>query len=176
VRKNPEKPRDRYVTDAEYQAVLKHAEPALKDAMELAYLTGQRPADIFGWKLSDISEGYLHVRQGKTGKALRIAITGELAGLIDRIKRRPRKATGVYLVQTETGQKLSYTMFRRRFANAKRAAKIEGEKTDWQFRDLRAKNASDSGSLAEAQERLGHESSSTTKKHYRRGEKVSPLK
>jgi len=176
VRKNPEKPRDRYVTDLEYKAVWKHADAALQDAMDLAFLTGQRPADVFGWKFSDIREGYLNVRQAKTGKLLRMAVTGELASVIDRIKQRPRKATGVYLVQTDTGQRLSYTMFRRRFDKAKEAAKVEGEPTDWQFRDLRAKNASDSDSLAEAQERLGHESSSTTKKHYRRGEKVSPLR
>jgi len=46
----------------------------------------------------------------------------------------------------------------------------------WQFRDLRAKAASDSDSLRQAQELLGHTSESVTRRVYRRGEKVRPLR
>lgn len=171
VRKNQERPRERYVSDEEYNAVWEKAEPALQDAMDLALLTGQRPGDVFNWKLSDLRDGYLHVLQAKTRKPLRIEISGELADVIERIKGRPRNATGNWLVQTEDGQRLTYAMFRKRFEKAREAAGA-----DWQFRDLRAKSASDSETLAEAQERLGHESSRTTRRHYRRGEKTKPLR
>lgn len=171
VEKNPERPRQRYVTDEEYLALWEKADPALQDAMDLALLTGQRPGDVFSWKLSDISGGFLQVLQAKTRKPLQIAIEGELAEVIERIKSRTRNAIGNWLVQTENGQRLTYAMFRKRFEKARQAVGA-----DWQFRDLRAKSASDSETLAEAQGRLGHESSRTTKRHYRRGEKVKPLR
>lgn len=171
VRKNPERPRDRYVSDEEFRAVWVKAAPCVQDAMDLALLTGQRQGDVFSWRFSDIQDGYLQVLQAKTRKPLQMKIEGELASVIERIKNRPRNATGNWLIQSENGQRLSKTMFRKRFEKARDAAG-----SDWQFRDLRAKSASDSDTLAEAQERLGHESSRTTRRHYRRGEKVNPLK
>jgi len=42
----PESGRDRYVTDAEFLAVHGKADPTLQDAMDIALLTGQRPADV----------------------------------------------------------------------------------------------------------------------------------
>ena len=91
--------------------------------------------------------------------------------MIERIKSHPRKAFGNWLIQTDTGQRVSNEMLRGHFDKAR-----EDAAADWQFRDLRAKSASDSDGLTEAQERLGHEDSRTTRRHYRRGEKVSPLK
>jgi hypothetical protein len=38
--------RSRYVTDEEFEAVKAHADFTVADAMDLALLTGQRPADI----------------------------------------------------------------------------------------------------------------------------------
>ncbi len=67
-------------------------------------------------------------------------------------------------------------MFRQRFNKARDAVNQEGGKGDWQFRDIRAKTASDSDGLHRAQELLGHEDARTTKRHYRRDEKVNPLK
>jgi hypothetical protein len=46
VRKNKETPRDYYANDVVWDAVYKKAAQELKDAMDLAYLTGQRPADV----------------------------------------------------------------------------------------------------------------------------------
>lgn len=171
VRKNPERPRERYVTDEEYQAVWNEADAILQDAMDLALLTGQRKGDVLNMRVSDIADGCLFVRQGKTNKPLRIEIEGELSEVIERIKSRPRKATGNWLIQTEDGQRVTNEMLRGRFDKARKDAGA-----DWQFRDLRAKSASDSDGLQEAQERLGHEDSRITRRVYRRGEKVSPLK
>ncbi len=58
------------------------------DAMDLAYLTGQRPGDVFGLREIDIRDGALELAQSKTGKKLRIAVTGELAGAGERIMER----------------------------------------------------------------------------------------
>ncbi|UPT39728.1 hypothetical protein LT107_14370 [Pseudomonas amygdali pv. loropetali] len=72
VRKNKEKVRDYYANDMVWAAVYGQAPQELKDAMDLAYLTGQRPADVIAMNRGDIEGDYLNVQQGKTGKRLRI--------------------------------------------------------------------------------------------------------
>lgn len=79
VRKNKEKPRDFYANETVWQAVYEEAPPELKDAMDLAYLTGQRPSDVLAMRKDDIEGIYLLVSQGKTGKRLRIVL--ELDGM-----------------------------------------------------------------------------------------------
>lgn len=59
--------RDRYVTDAEFLEVRKHADPTLQDAMDMALLTGQRPADVLKILCADIRDGALFIAQNKTG-------------------------------------------------------------------------------------------------------------
>ncbi len=56
--------------------------------MDLAYLTGQRPADTVALTEHDIKDGYLHVKQGKMGKKIRIEVVGELADVLQRIRAR----------------------------------------------------------------------------------------
>lgn len=46
VRKNKEKSRSYYADDEVFYSVYKHADQTLKDMMMVAYLTGQRPADV----------------------------------------------------------------------------------------------------------------------------------
>ena len=76
-------------------------------AMDLALLTGQRPADVLKLKRINIRDGALWIVQNKTGASLGNEITGELAGTIARINERPRSAISVYLIQDENGQPLS---------------------------------------------------------------------
>lgn len=45
--------RDRYVEDAEYLAVWQAANAPIQDAMDIAYLTGQRPVDVLKMRRSD---------------------------------------------------------------------------------------------------------------------------
>lgn len=97
--------------------------------------------------------------------------------IIARATGRTREASGVYILADSKGRPLTYWALRRRFDAAREAAgKENAELAAWQFRDLRAKTASDSESLDAAQSRLGHTSSSTTRRVYRRGEKVRPLR
>jgi hypothetical protein len=56
--------------------------------------------------------------------------------------------------------------------------KAKGAEVDFQFRDIRAKTATDTDDLARSQQLLGHKTRAMTE-HYtrnRRGEKVEPLK
>ncbi|MBP1140191.1 integrase [Pseudomonas sp. PvP009] len=72
VRKNKEKVRDYYANDMVWAAVYGQAPQELKDAMDLAYLTGQRPVDAIAMNRSYMEGDSLNVQQGKTGKRLRI--------------------------------------------------------------------------------------------------------
>lgn len=165
--------RTRYVTDAEFDQVKAHAHYTVVDAMDLALLTGQRPADVLKIKRTDIRDGALWVVQNKTGARLGIEITGHLAVVVERISRRPRKAISPYLIQDEDGQPLSQFALRSRFDKARTLAKV-----DFQFRDIRAKAATDTGDLAHSQKLLAHKNRDMTE-HYvksRIGERVKPLR
>lgn len=173
VRGFKETGRTRYVTDAEFDQVKAHAHYTVVDAMDLALLTGQRPADVLKIKRTDIRDGALWVVQNKTGARLGIEITGQLAEVIERINLRPRKAISPYLIQDENGQPLSQFALRSRFDKARTLAKV-----DFQFRDIRAKAATDTGDLAHSQKLLAHKNRDMTE-HYvkaRVGERVKPLR
>lgn len=157
IKGHKEKSRDRYVSDEEYMAVWEKAHPTVQDAMDLALHTGQRPADVLKFNVADIVDGILMVTQNKTGKKLRISIEGGLAEIIERIFSKPRNVKNPALLQDPDGTRLSYFAMRSRFDKARELAKVS-----FQFRDLRAKAATDTGDLAHAQALLGHKNRSTT--------------
>jgi integrase len=186
VRRNRETGRSVYVEDELFERVWVAADEPTRDAMDLAYLTGQRPADTLKFAQGDIRAGELWVQQGKRGKKLRITVSGELAEVLDRIELRKRMcaSTGCVvsdaLVVNERGERLMADAFRFRFDRARRAAGVD--KDLFQFRDLRAKAGTDkteiSGDIRAAQKQLGH-SSVTMTEHYvreRKGDKVGPTK
>ncbi|MBT0962051.1 tyrosine-type recombinase/integrase [Denitromonas iodatirespirans] len=173
IRGHKETGRDRYVQNNEFTAVREHAHYTVQNAMDLALLTGQRPADLLRLTRGDIREGALHIVQAKTGKKLAIEITGELAQLIECITSRPAKIGSQWLIHDESGQPLTYWMLRNRFDKARTAAGVS-----FQFRDIRAKSATDMEDLGRAQQLLGHKTRGMTE-HYtrqRRGERVKPLR
>lgn len=165
--------RDRYVTDAEFEAVRVVAHPTLRDAMDLALLTGQRPADVLKIERAHIHDGALHVEQNKTGTKRAILLAGELAAVIERIRTRPRVRYSAFLIQDDDGRPLSVAALRSRFDAARRQAGVS-----FQFRDLRAKAATDTGDLAHSQLLLGHKNRTMTERYVRarRGQTVAPLK
>lgn len=121
----------------------------------------------------DIRDGALWIVQNKTGARLGIEVTGELAALLDRINARPKRAISPFLIQDDDGQPLSQYTLRARFDKARNAAGVS-----FQFRDLRAKAATDTGDLAHSQKLLAHKNRDTTE-HYVRarvGARVKPLR
>lgn len=176
--------RDVYVDDEVYQAVRDAAEEPLRDALDLAYLTGQRPADVLKFSRGDVKDNALHIEQNKTGKKLRISIEGELAALVDRIKTR--KVTGMTLITAAGGTPMTRYELRGAFDRARDAATaahpaLAARIREFQFRDLRAKAGTDkeeSGGMSAAQDQLGHSTPQMTA-HYvrhRRGKLVKPTK
>jgi integrase len=170
VRRNEERGRDKYVTDEEYRRLYVAADLVLRDAMALAYYTGQRVSDVLKIRRADLRDGALWIRQGKTSANLRIAVEGELRRTIERITERG--IVGLYLLTSERGERLTYHALQGRFRKARTAAGV-----DFQFRDLRAKAATDLENLELAQKLLGHSGRQMTE-HYtkkRAGERVKPL-
>ncbi|MDQ1925084.1 tyrosine-type recombinase/integrase [Massilia pseudoviolaceinigra] len=176
-----------YITDAVYNAVYACASAPLQDAMDLAYLTGQRPADALRMTEHDIIDGHLMLTQEKTKQPLRIVITGRLAELVKRIEARKathNDVTGALLVNSH-GKRLTAPALRSQFDSAREAAALATPalaadiRAFW-FYDLRAKAAddiSDERGEQAASELLGHDSVKTTQRHYlRRGKIVHPTK
>jgi integrase len=180
--------RDVYTENNIFEAVYNESTQPLKDAIDLAYLTGQRPGDTIAMSETHLIDGELYVKQGKTNSKLRIAVTGELEVLINRILERKKtyKVRTLQLICTETGRPISQNALRLRFDRArekaiKRHPKLEAEIKNFQFRDLRAKAASDktdSDSIHAAQKQLGHTTLAMTEQYVRpkRGQKVSPTR
>ena len=193
VRRNKEKPRDYYAGDLVWNAVYGEAVQELKDAMDLAYLTGQRPADVLKVATTDLNAGFLMVKQGKTEKKLRLrledaGVQSALSAFIDDLQDR-RALNGIKtsrLITNTSGLRMSQQMLRNRWDEAREKAAIKaGADGDaalailirqFQFKDIRPKAASEI-ELAHASRLLGHSTEEMTKKVYRRvGEIVKPTK
>lgn len=182
VKGHTEKGREVYIEDQLFKKVYDVAEVGLQDAMDLFYLTGQRPGDTLRMDERDLRDGQLYVTQSKTGAKRRIEIIGELAVVLERIKARKagHKVRSTKLVVTAEGRAMTVSMLRSRFDEARKAAGIP--KADFQLRDLRAKAGTDkaelSGDIMQARDQLGHTTVVMTE-HYvchRKGKKVSPTR
>lgn len=191
VSKNVETPRDFYADDEVWKAVRDLAVDELQVAMDLAYLTGQRPSDMLRFGPRDIVDDALQIQQGKTGKKLRIMLTDaegqrtQLGQLIDQLLER--KVVATRFVVNERHQPIRIGALRDRFNDARAAAAMQArarrqldlaERIEaFQFRDARAKAATDIENIGDASKLLAHSSEALTRRVYRRrGEKVAPTR
>lgn len=179
IENHPEKSRGVYVTDEILLAIVEHADQSLQDAIWLALLTGQRPADVLAMRREAVADGFLAVKQGKTGKRLRLSMDSGLGRLVSELITRERKISGPWLVQ-DNGQRLTYWQLAKAFQRARTAAvaaypKLSEDLAAVQFRDIRAKTgteAADSGGILYARRLLGHASVTMTEAYVRLGDKV----
>jgi integrase len=176
-----------------WNAVYAEAVQELKDAMDLAYLTGQRPADVLKTAETDLNNGFLMVGQGKTEKRLRIRLDEAgsesdlsifINGLLERKSYKGIKTST--LITNTSGLRMSQQMLRNRWDEAREKAAVKAATQgdgalavsirQFQFRDIRPKAASEI-ELGHASRLLGHSTEEMTKKVYRRvGEIVRPTK
>lgn len=184
-----EKGRSVYTEDEVFEAVYAASDRAVQDAMDLAYVCAQRPADTLKMYETDIKDGALWIQQGKTGHKLRFIIEADLAVILARITafKKTLKVRTLALICTDSGRPLSYYALRSRLD----AARIKAAKqhptlavaiAEFQFRDLRAKGGTDKtqddGDIRGAQKVLGHSNQKTTEIYVRNrvGDAVNPLK
>lgn len=190
VRKNKETPRDFYADNQVWDAVYAEACQEVRDAMDISYLTGQRPADVLKMRFSDIKDGALELQQNKTKKKLRILLESDghktrLGQILDNIKTREQKVSSMHIIANSGGAALNRWTLRIRFDEARSTAarKIQPDNprlaeriSAFQFRDIRPKAASETD-LAHASKLLGHTDKQITETVYRRiGETVLPTK
>jgi site-specific recombinase XerC len=179
--------RNVYTEDAVQKAVYDCGCQPLKDAIDLSYLTAQRPGDVAKMYETDIQDGQLSVQQGKRGKRIKINVIGQLKQVIDRILQRKAafKVRSLALIVDEYGKPLSQRAIWERFDKARTQAALEHPKLKdkieafW-IMDLRAKGGTDKAiktkDMRAAQKILGH-SHLTMTEHYVRelvGEAVDP--
>lgn len=173
-------------------AVYAKAVCELKDAMDLAYLTGQRPADVLVMRRDDIEGNALGVKQKKTNKKLRImlevdGVESGLGSLIRKILERNTPHGSPYLLLTDSGKRVSAAMLRHRWDDAREEAVKEavaagdqilaGRISQFQFRDIRPKAASEITDIDHASLLLGHTKGDITERVYRRvGALAKPTK
>lgn len=173
-------PRDRLIEDWEIEECMKvtgHQPRSINLAklyIHFKLMTGLRRKDILTLQLSNLQEDGIHCQPSKTakssGKRLIIYWTDELRELIKDIKSIPPHRIGnATLFTTKHGKPYSKNSFDSLWARFMDRAMEQTAIVDrFQERDLRAKVGSDSSSLIEASERLGHASTETTQKIYRR--------
>lgn len=168
-----ERPRDRLVTDADFSAVFKHANPPVRAAMFIASITGLRQGDILRLKRADFRDDGLHVLTAKTKKPIVYAWTEGLR-LAHAMGLGVRQfAPLVHWLVTGKGKAYTSSGFRAMWNRALEKA-IEQEKIErFTFNDLRAK----AGSESRDWKLLGHLDQKTFERVYNRvPRRVEPVR
>ena len=175
---NEETPRDRYVEDAEFDAVYKIAPASVQCAMDIAVRTGLRISDILGLQLQDVQKDGLYRRTSKTKKWMIYEMIPELRKIIKRARALGTDARGnvrsFALICNNQGQPYTLDGFSTIWQRVMNKA-IEDKliKERFTFHDLRAKAGSESDN---AQDLLGHDDPRTTNRVYRRlPRRVTPV-
>ena len=167
------KPREKYVTDAEYARMHDSAPPTLQVIMELCYICAARGQDIRALRLDDIKEDGLLVVQQKTGKK-------QLKLWNDRLRAAVEKAQGIRKEKLARTKHESMLLIVARGGHAYtqdglttifQKAKYEGQ--DWSLHDLKAKGISDFE--GDKQEFSGHKSRLMVERYNRSPDRVSVI-
>ena len=182
IRGFKEQGRDVYVTDDLFWKLFDAADEHIKDVMMVAYLIGQRVADVLKIKVTDLQDGALWIQQNKVKTKVRIALTGDLKALVETLLAERGNVTHDYLFvnkgrKREAGRPLTYDMLSGGMNRAREKAGIP--KDSFQFRDLRAKAATDadeSAGIEAARNLLGHSNQLMTGEYirHRLGKLVTP--
>lgn len=168
--------RDEYMEDQEYISIYDEAIPAVKIAMEIAYLCAVRIGDIIKMNWSQVLETGIFIQQGKTGTKQIKQWTERLKKAIDLARINfPPKDQYSNIIQNANGQKYSYKTFNTHWLDAKKKADEKlGYEIKGTFHDLKAKGISDfEGASKDKQLFSGHKTESQVLV-YDRKIKISP--
>ncbi|AWL10816.1 hypothetical protein HMF8227_00309 [Saliniradius amylolyticus] len=171
VKKNPERPRQRYVSDEELAAFKSFIPQWLSLYIDLKCLTGLRQTDMLALRFdSFIEEGLLtgmSKTEKRTGKKFLFEWSDQFKATVDKIRGQSGKVKSLYLFSTRQGQPYTADGFRSIWHRWMVKALEEGVLEErFQERDIRKKTASEID-LEHAKLLLGHESVKTTLRNYR---------
>lgn len=165
--------RDEIWTDAQIEAFHKHAHPKMRLAMELARWTGQRQGDLLRLTWTAYDGTHITLRQGKTGRQVRIKVYSELKALLDKTKR---EAVTILTTTRKDATPWTGDGFRASWAAVCEKAKIDGVT----FHDLRGTFVTlayrkHKASIRDIAEVTGHsekDAEAIIRKHYLAGDGV----
>ena len=174
VKKYPETPRDRYVTDREYQVMYDRCPPHLQAGMELAYLCRLRTIELLALTEADVTPEGLRVDRVKGSKAQTIAWGSRLRAAIE-LARSYGRNRGMHLITSQSGAPISESGFQTAWQKRIRQAKKDGAIAErFTFHDLKAKGVSDfEGDRRKA---AGHKTERAAAIYDRRRETVKPTR
>jgi integrase len=179
--RNEETPRDRYVTDAELDAIIAKASPKLGCIARFIELTGMRQGDALRVRLDDLDDAGFTYWNSKSKKRQALEWSDELTAVVEDAKRLWRRFGREHLFESRPKGKHAargpgpYTPSGLRALW--RVARAKAGLPDVRLHDLRAKAGSDAQSEGDAQRLLGHADGKVTRRHYRRKiERVKPTR
>jgi integrase len=174
--RNPEKPRDRYVTEAEYQIVYTLATPwpHIQCAMEIAYLCRMRVGEVIGMRESDIKPDGVHVRRTKGSRdnitlwSPRLEAAIALSRSLPMPQARPINA---HLVRNTRGEKYTRDGFESVWY--KFMHDVVGDRVEhFTFHDFKAAGISDTA--GDKQTASGHKTAAMVAVYNRKLARVKP--
>ena len=151
VKLNREAPRQRYVTDDEYETVLRMAPPPIQQYMELAYLLRARWSEVRNLTTSDVTDEYVVLERLKGSEGEHTMLSERLRGVLSDVRADP------YICHqyTQSG-----------FSSAWRRLMAKVDKP-FTYHDLKSKGVSDHES-----NHSGHRSPAMRKTYVRRLQQV----
>ena len=168
-----EKPRKRYVTDAEFAAVFEHAQAPVRAAMFIASITGLRQGDILRLRRADFGPDGLLVPTRKTGQPLLFRWTPGLHQAYE-MGKDVRAVSTLQWLATARGHAYTSSGFGSLWHRAmERAMERSPQLERFTFNDLRAK----AGTESRDWQILGHLDQKTFTRVYNRlPRQVEPTK
>lgn len=137
--------RENYPEDEEYYFLFNVARPAVKIAMEIAYLCGARIGDIIKITHEQLRNDGIYIKQGKT-RVKQIKIwTERLEAIIEYAKTIfPPSSSKSPLILNMEGNRYTYKTFNTHWNEDKQAAEDKAGYTfNFHFHDLKAKGITD---------------------------------
>lgn len=178
VTRNPEKPRDRYIEDFEYQAVKSLALPVVRSVMDFAYMTAMRRGDILALRLDQIEDQGIRVIQEKTKKRQIIEWSPALKECVNKLKSM-EPALRPTLVCTRKGRPYTDDGFAAIWQRLMKNAVTELGITRFTFHDIRAKSLTDAETQGlDPQKLAGHTTAKQTQTYLRSKtiDRIQPVK
>ncbi len=141
VRRNTERPRARYVTNAELRRLIVRSPVQFRDLIWCAYLTGMRLTDLVGMRRESLTAEGIEVTESKTGKRrlhewtplLRL-VTARAMRRADALAIRRRRPVAPWVLTNRLGQ---------RWTQWAVSSEMGRQAPGFKFRDIRPKAASD---------------------------------
>ena len=172
VAKHPEKGRDRYISDQEFEGVKNLASELIAIVMDFAYITAMRKGDILKLRLDQITDEGIWIKQSKTGSKQLYEWTNGLVDVVDRAKGLKRPIRGLFLFCTRLGQPYSDAGIKAIWNRVQLKWAQQGGQR-FTFHDIRAKALTDAKRMGmDAQTLAGHANLSMTEQYIKKREFV----